>query len=109
MAVRPDVGRFGVILDNAPEFAQAFINLSQTTAETTSITKREKALVYLAVLAALGAEPSFRQHLKLDAEPEGIPRQAILEAVLAVVPAVGITPVMNVLEAIAEYQDPSEG
>ncbi len=96
--------RFGFVAAQRPDFAQAFSNFFQASYDPVDpvLDKKVRILIYLAVLASQGADHSFRAHLR-DAAEEGISQAEILEAILTVMPASGLGPVMNVVDALTEY------
>jgi alkylhydroperoxidase/carboxymuconolactone decarboxylase family protein YurZ len=102
--------RFAYVAEHRPDFAQAFGNYFRTTydPENAVLDKRERVLIYLAVLASIGAVDGFRTHLR-DARDLGLSEAAVLEAVLTAVPAVGYPRVMDVMEALSEYSQPAPG
>jgi alkylhydroperoxidase/carboxymuconolactone decarboxylase family protein YurZ len=59
---------------------------------------RTTRLIYLGALAALGAEESFRFHLK-EAMDNGITEAEALHAAVCTFTAAGITPILKVLDS----------
>jgi alkylhydroperoxidase/carboxymuconolactone decarboxylase family protein YurZ len=98
--------RFGYVAKHRPDFAQAFAGYFRAAydPENPVLEKRERVLVYLAVLASVGAVDGFRTHLR-DAVAVGLSQAAVLEAVLTAVPAVGYPRVMDVMEVLSEYPE----
>jgi alkylhydroperoxidase/carboxymuconolactone decarboxylase family protein YurZ len=98
--------RFGYVAAHRPDFALAFGAYFRAAydPEDPVLEKRDRVLVYLAVLASIGAVDGFRTHLR-DAVAVGLSRAAVLEAVLTAVPAVGYPRVMDVMEALSEYPE----
>jgi alkylhydroperoxidase/carboxymuconolactone decarboxylase family protein YurZ len=92
---------FAAIAEQAPAFAGAFRELFRvaSTGTTDALDERTRTLIYLAVLAAQGADESFAVHLR-DAERLGIAKATVLEAVLTAVPAVGITPILRAIRPL---------
>jgi alkylhydroperoxidase/carboxymuconolactone decarboxylase family protein YurZ len=106
----PARSRFAYVAQHRPDFAQAFGAYFRTTydPENAVLAKRERVLIYLAVLASIGAVDGFRTHLR-DAGALGLSEAEVLEAVLTGVPAVGYPRVMDVMEALSSYSDLEAG
>ena len=98
--------RFGYVAQHRPDFAKAFGAYFRAAydPENPVLEKRERVLIYLAVLASVGAVEGFRTHLR-DAHAAGLSEAAVLEAVLTAVPAVGYPRVMDVMEVLSGYSD----
>lgn len=98
--------RFGYVAQHRPDWAEHFVGLFRTTYDPPEpvLEKKVRVLIYLSALASIGAVDGFRSHLK-DAQAEGLTREAILEAILLMVPAVGYVPVLGMMEALADYPE----
>jgi alkylhydroperoxidase/carboxymuconolactone decarboxylase family protein YurZ len=108
---KPEVKtRFAYVAEHRPDFAQAFGDYFRTTynPDHAVLEKRERVLIYLAILASIGAVDGFRTHLR-DARGLGLSHAEILEAVLTGVPAVGYPRVMDVMEALSTYSEMEAG
>jgi alkylhydroperoxidase/carboxymuconolactone decarboxylase family protein YurZ len=92
---------FTFIAQQNPAFAGSFQALFESvyTQTNANLDRKTRILIYLTVLASLGAEESFTSHLK-DAEHAGISQAEVLDAILTAVPAVGITPILRAASAL---------
>ena len=89
--------RLGFAARQHPAFMKALGEVSRAQAEG-PLDARTTRLIYLGALAALGAEESFRFHLK-EAMDNGISEAEALHAVMCTFTAAGITPILKVLDA----------
>jgi alkylhydroperoxidase/carboxymuconolactone decarboxylase family protein YurZ len=84
----------------APQVQTALAALAD--ASWAGLPERTRVLIYLAVLASHGAERSFVLHLG-EAQALGVTEQEVLGAVLTALPAVGITPLLPILDHLAVH------
>jgi alkylhydroperoxidase/carboxymuconolactone decarboxylase family protein YurZ len=98
--------RFGYVGEHRPDFVKAFGAYFRAAydPENPVLEKRIRVLVYLAVLASVGAVDGFQTHLR-DAHAAGLSEAEVLEAVLTAVPAVGYPRVMDVMEVLSGYSE----
>jgi alkylhydroperoxidase/carboxymuconolactone decarboxylase family protein YurZ len=89
--------RLGFLARHRPSFMTALGDVSRGQGEG-PLDARTTRLIYLGALAALGAEESFRFHLK-EAMDNGITEAEALHAVVCTFTAAGITPILKVLDA----------
>jgi len=89
--------RLGFAARHHPSFMTALGDAARAQA-IGPLDARTTRLIYLGALAALGAQESFRFHLK-EAMDSGISEEEALHAALCTFTAAGITPILKVLDA----------
>jgi alkylhydroperoxidase/carboxymuconolactone decarboxylase family protein YurZ len=89
--------RLGFAARHHPSFMTALGDASRAQV-IGPLDARTTRLIYLGALAALGAQESFRFHLK-EAMDNGISEEEVLQAALCTFTAAGITPILKVLDA----------
>lgn len=95
--------RLAAVAEVNPRFLEVLRSAAAAQAEG-PLDARTTTLIYLGALASLGAEESFKFHLKLALEA-GITREEALQATLCTFTAAGITPILRVLDAFVETSD----
>lgn len=89
--------RLAYAAQHQPAFMSALGAAARGQAEG-PLDARTTRLIYLGTLAALGAEESFRFHLK-EALENGITEEEALHAAVCTFTAAGITPLLKVLDS----------
>ena len=93
---------FEVFSKEAPQHAAAWSRLVQQLSAANALDKKTSALVYLAVLAALGLDTGIPFHV-LSAKQSGATREEVISAVLLGLPAAGHAVTRVVPDAVAAY------
>jgi alkylhydroperoxidase/carboxymuconolactone decarboxylase family protein YurZ len=93
---------FQAFMTEAPEHAQAWMEMVQGTDRASSLDKKTAELAYLAVLAALRMESGIFFHVQ-SARQAGASRAEVISAILVGLPAAGHAVTQVLPAALAAY------